>query len=534
MKHILIVFLISILSVHTIVGQPTQAEQRIINSAVLNVCEDYINAASLYSEENRSSLINVFINPEANCLFNDFFFSIRYRDLVSPISYVQEMPTDGSIIYDINYSDLRLSGRIEKKGDYYLRKVHVNKSVTIIDSRFYKEKQGGVIFSLPEIYDGVECFVLEIECRYNPRSNECLIESVKEISNLPPSIIDTERYSVLVKSNEKYDNKLRQNGSELLFNSFDQVFVNKSALYLHDKDVRIKSQLKAKANNYEVIEFAYKAKSLRTKVRSSFSLGKALSVKSEEDTIKSKSFAFEYGVDFGYMFSLAKGKIGLYSGVAMSVSSLSLKTAPIVYSYPEEITGADSRKYARNYHIDSITEDIKYNDIMIPLYVSYESRLSDLFRINLDLGAKLYLPLSTKNDPLLIDGYTFGVYNDEEIITEDADNAFGRLPERYSEYASLNQLEYNRRSTQISLFASAGVDLKIFNDIYGFCSVSYEYGLNKIHNKMQDRCFDKENGIFPLIYDTQLKNDVVVNPIYGAVNVARRSLWASIGVKLIF
>lgn len=511
---------------------PLTKDARNMNYQILTTVEEYARTSTLYNDSYILDFGNLFADRTKSCVYNDMMNSKSYQAIVTPDEYIKQYTPGGDMMLETDVRSLKFIGPYEFKDGKWHRKVTVQKTMKIIDSRYYYDGAGGVLYDSEQLYPKEPYFDLEIELVYDAEKNKCFINAIDIALSKPTTPIDDEKYSVIIKSGTKYDSQVTSGNNNLSFNDFDEAFAKYNDYSLNDEDVKITPTEVASCDYYNVLQLKYTPKHFRARARAGFAPFGAYKITTESEGLNTSSKGFEFGFDLGYTFSVGKTKMGPFIGIGMSNSSIAMSKENFSYAYPGKISDHNKVLYVRNYSITKATENLALRDLLIPIYWGAENKLNDYLKLTWDLGAKLYFPMMTTLLPYTVKGLTFGVYDGGYTVNESEEDAFGEIDRSFSSF--MVPVNYSRSKNDISAFANLGLEVKIYGDFSGIVAVGYEHGITKSYQSNNDIYFDANEGIYPLVYSTKSKEDIAVRSFIGSISYQRQAFWMSVGLKYKF
>lgn len=530
-KSIVISLALTAASLSAAAQTPDNKDARMMNYRILATVEEYARTSTLYDDSYKQDFLKLFSDSGVACVYNDMMNSPLYQKKVSPEDYVRQYIPGGDMMLETDVASLRYVGPYEFRGGKWYRKVTVRKAMKIIDSRYYFDGAGGVLYDSAQLYPDEPYFDLELELVYDPAADRALINTVDIALSKPKTAIDADRYSVIVKSNTKYDSRLLSGGKNLVFNDFDETFAEYDSYGLSDEDVRIVPTELASCASYNVLQLKFVPKHLRLKARAAFAPFGAYDVQTSGG-IDSKSSAMEFGLDIGYTFSAGSAKMGPFIGFAASMSKISLSKSAFSYDYPGLITDHSGVLYNRNYTISSAEESLSFTDLLIPVYWGAEHNLGQWVRLTWDIGAKFYIDMDLKNSEYTVSGKSSAEYSDVAQAADSQAEGLGAFDQSYTKF--LVPVDYAREPYEISAFADLGFDVKISADWSANISFGYEYGLTWAYQSNMNEYFDAGEGILPFVYSVSEAKDIPVRSFLDCVSYRRQGFWMGVGFKYKF
>jgi hypothetical protein len=523
---------LSIVSVASYAQIPENRDARHMSCQMLLSVEDYCRTSTLYNDEYRREFIKLFDAPDSVCVYNDLMNSASYQRTVSPQDYMRQYSGDDDMMLETDYSDLSFVSPFEYRDGRWYRKVMIRKTMKIIDSVNYTGGAGGVLYDSAQLYPDDPAFSLEIELVYDSDTDRCLISSIDVALSKPATPIDADSYSVIVKSGTKFDERVKSAGKSLAYNDFDEAFATYNEYSVNDSDVKIAAEELARTDRYNVLKLRFIPKHMRIKLRADFAPFGAYDVTRTSNSIAAESWAREFGLDLGYTFSVGKAKMGLFTGVAASLSGIDLSMTDFSFSYKDMLAGRGNARYERRYDISEATEGLSMKDIVIPVYWGAEHNAGDWGKITWDLGVKIYLNRQTDWDAYHLTGNAYGKFEDGSLVYESADYSFGDFDQNYMLFIS--PVDYSRAAVDYSLFGRFGLDIFVAGNLAACLSAGYEYGLNSSYESSMREYLNLVGSVIPMVYSHSMNQNLAVHSFLGSISYRRQGIWLSAGLKYKF
>ncbi len=507
----------------------SNAEKRRINLKVLNTLEQYERTAALSDEEEIYMFKELFHSLDSTYVVQDLMGVKDYLSEVSVQEYLN-LATATTTGIDLTLYDVRKGNMTFNDGVWEIP-VTCKKKVIYID-------RNSVLFSSDEFYEGQKYdFVLNLT--YDPYSDVCRIASIKgkiESDNEFPK----GRFYILNKDDQRSPRELKKERklfeyNNLSYNSFDQVFVEQSKLKPWHGDIRVKPKSTAETENYDVVTLKYNKLKWRGKIRYAHTYAKedsplfpgAFNVLTNDDKINARTFAREYGVEIGRSALVGKhGSLSIYTGFAMSTSIVDFSMSDVRYGY--NTVDAQGRTYQRYYDIDNVSENIVYNDYVIPVYFSLDHRFFKWMQWNWTFGGKIYINRDVKAGPLVYEGKVTDGMNGSHLADLGEYDKF-LSPSSYNNYMSY------------SAIAGLSMNVNLYKHYaYLYVKATYEFGIGTRGIGYYHGDSDKEmsrfygNTNYPLVYSAQLDSDIAVRSFLDCVRLHRQSLWFETGLLFKF
>jgi OmpA-OmpF porin, OOP family len=207
-----------------------------------------------------------------------------------------------------------------------------------------------------------------------------------------------------------------------------------------------------------------------------------------KDGIQTPESGFTANVAFTHYFT---PKLGLLSGVGIqtfgSVSTLNLtESTPAIDS--------DMDIYVHNAKFNNWQEKQQVLFVEIPVAGQFKHRINDKINLQLTLGAKLSLPLSstfkTTGGELITSGY-YPQYNIE--LTDLPNHGFSTITQSFSGKNKLNPL--------FSAISKLGLSYKLTEKIDIYAGGYFNYGLNNIL-KADTKLLYQQGGTYNSVFQT--------------------------------
>ena len=495
----------------------TNREKRNIYSKALTLLEKYEACSELYDYDAEYDFQRLFTDRNIRIVC-DLPGTSGYLNNLTIQEYIN-LARNESATTSMSIENVR-KGELRYENGAWILPLTFRKNVSFVDNN-------GIMFSTDEFHSaGID---MSMELRYDSLSGECTIESIdgKVTSSRPyPKdrffVIEKSFKNTLNKKSLRYVPSLTIDGRPLNFNSYDQAIMPAGKPALDDFEAVVDTVLLKKGENYDLISFRITPpRTLRTKVRFGFAPAGAYNV-SSSDIVGSRSSAFEVGVDFGKVWPTGKTtRIGVFTGVAMNFSLLSLSLKEnISYQYNTLTYNSEDKSYITHpvsYSIDFASEGLKFMDLVVPVYMELEHWVNKFLLISWNVGAKIYGNLLTKVNPYHVAGSVR-----TNTITSQFDTDFEQF---------LAPVSYRRSPVDVSLAASAGVDVNVLKNIlYVNVNIGYEYGLTKSYKAQGISPYYKPGKVYPILYSRN--GNVAMHSMIAGTSYRRQALWICLGVKL--
>jgi hypothetical protein len=501
----------------------TNKEKRHINMMALSIVEEYERSSALYDSEATYVFGELFTSPDA-IVYCDLMGTSRYQSPVTLRNYIKEAVEHTRGNLEVSIHNVR-KGEISYSDGYWMMPVSFLKEMSYTDEH-------GVLFSAKEFYGG-EYYRITLNLRYDPKDGSCLIQSVEGRLNsskrFPQGKFQViNKNHALVGRELMYADEMRYNGAPLQYNSFEQAIVSADfEPEIDDPDVIVEKKVLSSNENYDNVIYSFKQIKSRAKLRLGAAPIMAYSMKSSSENVTLKrSMAFEVGADIGTTFLAGNSKVGIYTGVALSISTARFAlTDTTDFALQQFLIQKGGLYYPQDvlYKIASASESLVYKDIMIPLYFESEYRIGTSALIVWNIGAKAYLPIDT--DP--------GTYKVKG--TRTIGDKITALDGVYDKF--IYPVSYTRNSFSVSVMANIGVDINLIrsgnfkNRLLATAKVGYEHGIMPVYTSEGSRSWSSsETPMF--IYNPTDDTDIPSHSLISDISLYRRAVWLEFGIKI--
>ena len=485
-------------------------DSRRFHIAILNVLDEYERTASFSETKDRLSFLRLFADPASRCVYNDLIGTDDFQQSLTPEQYLGNVPDNGTVLIRTTVSDVRKKGEVTREDGLLHRQVTFTKNVMIIDASVYTEGEGGVLFDSSFNFGENRDFRLCMDLSYDPASGDCRIGWIRPEEVKEPSPLDNSRFSIVVRSSNKYDSHLVSRGKPLVFNEFNQAVAYFNDVDINNPDVYVEPFEYASGDRYNVLGMTFHPMYMRFKVYGDITAGNAYDVKSSFDGIRSASRNIQLGADLGFEVSLNSfWRMGLYAGAGFSLGSIGLSAKDVHYSLNYAVP-------VRNYRFDA-SEDLRLVDFYVPVYLENEFTLARKLVLDLDLGARVYLNHKTELGPYRVTG---------EVGNQTMDASIS---------AFISPAEYTRSPSDIALYGNLELDYCLVKrNLFAYVSYGYEYGLHPSYDSGLRPYFMPGENVYPFYYSMTADQDYPYRSLIGSVSYQRKAGWASVGVKFKF
>ena len=221
-----------------------------------------------------------------------------------------------------------------------------------------------------------------------------------------------------------------------------------------------------------------------------------------------------------------EAKTGFFVGAGCSFGKLDLSlSSPMAYSYTTSVQGNHGlyKNLGLAFNINSASENLKFTDIVVPIYFETEHVLGKYILISWNVGLKAYFNAKTT-----------GTYGLDGLMTL-TDEIDGKSTENImiSSNKYMNPVSYTRNPIELTAIANLGVDVNLLkNRLYLGMKGGYEYGLMKSYSGTGMSFFDADKKIFPVVYNPLTSGYSAVHSFIGSTSYRRQAFWFEFGLKL--
>lgn len=508
MKRLFTLTLLSVLLSAVAAAQSLpNSTRRYINSKVLTLIEDYERFSSLYDEETKHDFLSLFEHTAAPVCC----------DMIGAEKYMQQLPveeyvnclTENCAFVSTVIKNVK-KGEMTWTGGYWMIPVTFQKEFSFIDINDYS-------FSVKE-YHGTEIQMTMNIC-YDPDTDLCFITSID-------GALDSERQFpkgrfLIVNKREPESKKdakflasFNINGNFPVYDAFGAAILPAGAPSVEDIDVVGEADTLVKGFNYDVVKFSFDRRSARMKLRYAYAPFYAYDIKAAgADAVSSA--AMELGIDFGGTWSMGKNtKMGIYAGLGLSASRMTVSSDGADYSYVISVTNGGLFKDKEiAYAGVSATEGFGFTDLIVPVYFELEHKMGKSLLLSWNVGAKGYYNMKVMNYSYAVSGLMNG-----NAFSLTQDNGF------------LAPANYIRDSFDVTFIANLGLDINLSkNKTYLTIRGGYEQELTSPFKNDGMPYMDAENGMYPVIYGGG--ENIAVQSFLSNMEYRRKAVWFELGIK---
>lgn len=521
----LILFLMVFLPFFSEAQTLTNRDRRHINTKVLNLLEEYERTAVVYDEEAEYVFRDLFENGQIPIVCDILGFA-DYMGKVTVDGYINALKTD-AVTVTMEVKDVE-KGEMTVSGSDCVIPLKFRKSISYVD-------RNGYFFSTDQYYK-TDLF-MDMTVRYNLDTDRCTIISldgtVESERKFPEGrffIINKSQLEDVSDKNRRYLEELKIDNTSISYNEFDQAILPAGVPSVRDIDVQVFSDTLMKGPNYDVMKFDFKARKTRLKIHYGIAPFGAYEIVTP-NMIASSSDAMEAGLDIGFTWRAGKtGKMGFFFGAGASMSNIALSLgSPLNYSYTTASFDPSTSLFVNRtvtYDINTASEALSFLDIYVPVYFEIEHKVGKRLLISWNLGAKGYYNMQTKWTPYTVSGRS---------TMQDSVNGSSQASDfTLTGGPFISPSSYQRTPFDISLIANLGFDVNLAkNKVYLSVKAGYEYGLFNSYSNDKNTYFktEKNNNIYPVVYNTVSGSHVAVHSMITDLNYRRKGIWLQAGLK---
>lgn len=441
-------------------------QQRQFNLKALELIQDYELNSTMSNAEAAGEFLYLFDNESVQ-IYNDLLgFSTKKK--LSVAEYIS-LFREKSKTPNIMLKDLR-------KGDIYSDNQNWLLDITFDKEIFYTDACGTLLSSAE--YYGTD-HKMKATIAMDKETGRTFIKALEggidsKVAPLP------EKYAVIKNDGSEYIKDVLCNGERLSFNKFNQALVPSNPVFLFsDSDVNMKVN-REQSSSCEAYSLSFTPVHWRIKVYGEMSIGDFYKISNLPNGLNAKSSATSFGLDVGYVFpSKSKVKFGVFLGAAYSMSKLDLTMDKLNYSYAaSQNADMDNDNYNRYYELSNISQSMKINNIVIPVYLDLDYRTSKRFSVYVQAGIKNYLQMNATTD-FNADAYAYGIYPKYSNLRLDETwlNEFGN---KHLTTSNLESDKVEVKSFSLDGFAGLGFRVKLVGSLLLDAGVNYQMGLMKV------------------------------------------------------
>ncbi len=519
MKRIIVSVSLIFLAVSSFGQRISVSERWVMNERLLDLADSYERSSRFSSRSDRYTFLSLFRSPDVP-VWCDYMASAEFGEQVPVSRYIE-------ISQDFEDRSVQISNFVKGPVEYRDGRWHARFE---FDKRVEYEDSLGFTFSTLSPQAGGDYHMIA-DCVWDKEEEEFRIENLSGSENA--SFRFPRGNFHIVQQKNEIDTRVLYDGRPLEFNEYGfTVLPDGGTFGFDDDDYVLTSHTSPGNGRYDIYSFSLKPKKFRVRAGVTYTLN-PLDVSTVYDTDPSSS-AVEFGVSFGYAFSLGRSfKYVPYFGAGISRSWFSMGTASQLGEPSVSYTFLEGTALEREYNIVA-KDDFSLMDATISLVpVSFELNLGKAVSVILDAGVKTYLNLSASEEYNVTASVPsdfnlqpgFKAYNDTPIGPRDGDPNFWTL----------------------SLLARTGVDVNLSSGLFAFLHAGVEYGLGSDTGALRNTIYsydgavswlDAQRGIYPVIYRNSGESiqDINYHSFKSSITSIKRGLGITIeaGVRLKF
>lgn len=428
----------------------------------------YEQSSTMFTPDNVRKFKELFASDDME-IFNDLM-GLSPKPKLSVTDYCETFLQKNVMARRVFIKDVK-KGFVSDGDSVWIMDVTFDKNV----SYFYQK----VYLDAEEFYGSP--YHIKLQFSYSKNEVNDRNERVCKIISLEGSVDDQtptfpSDFMVIEKNVEKNKNReetVTYQGGNLKFNKYNQMILPRGEkLSYHDADVKIRLNQDTTSNR--IYKISFHPRHFRFKPHAEFSLFSNYALKGKPISyLDKKSKDFSIGFDLGYVFPTKRiMRVGIFSGVALSFSDMSLGIDSLDYNYfaPSSLD-ADGDNYIRHYEVRNMKQDIKIRTVMVPLYLDFDFTLSPKASAYFDVGAKVYSNLSNEVTTS-VDVYKYGVYPKYQNLRIDGTwlNKFG------SEHLGQGSQQHKHVEIvkSVDAFLAAGYRLQLYRQLFFDLGLQYQ------------------------------------------------------------
>ena len=522
---LLLVSVFAIFSFSAFAQNRFSGKSRLVFDKTLTIIEDYESLSVINDEDSYDSFIDLF-KDEHLLIYNDIL-GLSEKDELSVTEYADYLLNNAKrtqvFCTDIKRENFR------EENCYWIVEYSFNKVKSY-------SNQCDIYFSSIDFIG--DSYKLRMQISYSEETGKCKIEKLYSEDNNHKKL--SKNFYTFQKTSD-FDNSLKYKGNLVRFNHYGQAFldddVSKKAFTSFDPDYKSIPQI---AQNCRLVTMSYKPRRIMIKAHYDMSIGNVLSVKENINDFNLKSSSNSFALDFGYLFpSKSNCKTGIFVGIGMTQSKLELSynSQDYYFNTNQDVDGDD---YIRHYSNLSLSQNIKFTDLNIPIYFDFNFRMSTYLSFYIDIGARMSLNLNYNIDALANAENVYGIYPKYHNLKLDGNwgyNGFGK-PQLSASSISISEIS---NISKFTVDALGGAGFRFFIPKTTF---AIDLGANYLFGIVD--AFKSDNNSIKLDGSANASTALIYNTIVGqsssehvrslteAVNLSRRNFRISIGLAYKF
>lgn len=498
-------------------------QERQFNLDALRTIENYESYASLYGDDARIEFVLLFKDNNLQ-IFNDLN-GLSAENTLSVVDYSEVLASKGRSA-QVTIKNLR-KGKPYFENDEWKIDVTFEKEISYTNAC-------QAIFSSKEFF-GAD-FQMQMTLAWDEEMRQCLITRLDGQNSSKVEMLPAD-YSILHFTDDR-DRKIRANGDTLVFDTFGQAFLPSNPSFKYpDPDVRVK--MIKQDNDCNSVSLSYKPKRWRIKAHYDMSIGHFYTFNSNFDI---KTPGYEMALDFGYILpSRSKIKWGLFLGVGLSRSKFDMNLGDFSYYYQTEgEADIDQDRYVRLYSLNNVSHTFQSTDLLFPLYLDMDARISKRISIYFDGGIKAYINMKHYLKFNSGSYSTWGYYNDYGIEMHPEDNWYTEPINGFVKDKELStdfiKSDYKVKKFSLDGLGRAGFRILLYKDLFLDLAAAYQMSIISPFNSeatsvISEGQIDRNQALMTYIFN----EGETMHRIQSSFSSAKRqSLNVNIGLMIRF
>lgn len=463
-KYLLAVCVIQLLFFGAQAQGLSLTQERLFRLNALRLIEDYQDNAPLSNYEMMATFSSLFVDSSLP-IYNDLLGVSSSKEL--PVSEYVSLLKSKATYPKIDIKNVQF-GELRDDNDNWLLDVTFDKEIVYTDAC-------EVLLSSKEYYG--QDHKMKAVIAMDKTTGQCRILSLNGSNDSNRPILGKD-YAVVLNSDSR-DKEVLCNGKKIEFNSFNQAIVPSNPVFTYrDPDVNLK--VNRQSGTCEVYSLSYKPVRWRAKVYGGMSLGDFYKLSDTDNKLNVSSSELSMGLDLGYILPMkGKVKLGIFVGAGYSMAKMKYGLDALNYHYRASASADyDRDTYTRYYEIKNINQTLKFNSLIIPVYLDLDFHVAKRFSIYAQAGAKGYMKMSESIGEITGEIYTYGIYPQygNLRLNEQWDNRqFGNKSISDQNLSESDNL--NVKSFSFDVFGGLGVRVQLFGPLVLDLGASYQMGI---------------------------------------------------------
>lgn len=505
-KFILMFVLITAVSLSVTAENLTPESRRNMFYDILNLINRYEECLPMLDPSDADAFLGLF-EDENSMVYNDLLSVTTGRSLTakqySDALRTEMYPGCRFVIKDISHDEPAQSGNL------WVVNISFQKELLYYDDCNIK-------YSSKEYYEADYDIIMTII--WNPENRLCKIRRISgridsQYQPLPDGFV------VLDLTDDPRYSSLLYNGYEMNYNVDSIVFLGSDALeeegaisYPYDDDVILKVSKGTECDRKIGVGFKTKHRRIRIHYEQN-EMSDMYKIESKSNNYSFKSKGYEVGIDYGKnVVSKNSVKLGFYIGAGIAQNTIDAKSLKSVgYSYKSNgEADLDGDPYVRFYTVNNSSYSVSIMDVVVPLYIDLNLRISPLGSLYFDVGVKGYYNVKRSISDFSASYTTYGKYSQYGNLELNANNTKkylelnGRAYNGFVNNGTLDNYNLNEKKIdmpQYSIDAFGGVGLRFrlsrrnnfMGNTYLDMGVTYQYTLTPYKSSL-DKSVASQNG----------------------------------------